>query len=75
MIFPINKVKNIISKNKTFFIIYFLIISIVILTISILSILGNIERKGYLSEFIYNGQGYSFKVNYYSKIFRNSDIY
>ena len=54
------------------------------LFISILTliILGNISRKGYLSELQLNEslstQGnylYNFRIKYYSKLFRNSDIY
>ena len=75
MISVFNKYKNIILSNKKFMYIYFIIISAVILTLLILFILGNIERKCYLSEFTYNGEAYNFKINYYNKIFRHNDIY
>ena len=54
------------------------------LFISILTliILGNISRKGYLSELQLNeslstqgNYSYNFRIKYYSKLFRNSDIY
>ena len=70
-------------KNKSIFNKIFIIISL-LLFISILTliILGNISRKGYLSEFqldeSLSTQGnylYNFRIKYYNKIFRNSDIY
>ena len=70
-------------KNKSIFnIISYIIILLLLLSTLILSILGNINRKGYLTDFqldenlsgseIYS---YNFRIRYYSKIFRNSDIY
>lgn len=52
----------------------------------VLHILGNIERKGYLGDFNINENGtlnlkntglysYTFRIKYYSKVFKNSDIY
>ena len=67
-----------ILQNKYF---YFITIIILILTFLILSILGNIERSGYLTNFnlikktATNEYSYGFRISYYSKIFRNSDIY
>ena len=60
-----------------------LIIScVLIVSILFLAILGSIERIGYLSEFKLNkslskknAYFYDFRIKYYSKIFRNSDIY
>lgn len=63
------------QKNKKFIIVYSILIFVVALALITLSLLGNIEREGYLSEFSYNGYVYSFKINYYDKIFKNSDIY
>ena len=60
-----------------------LIIScVLIVSILFLAILGSIKRIGYLSEFKLNkslskknAYFYDFRIKYYSKIFRNSDIY
>lgn len=60
-----------------------LIISYVLaVLILFLAILGSVERIGYLSEFKLNEElskkdayFYDFRIKYYSKIFRNSDIY
>ena len=57
-----------------------LIILIIILLLAVLSITGNIERQGYLSEFdlveIYNDNNiYDARIKYNSSIFRNSDIF
>ncbi|MEI0607773.1 hypothetical protein R4K48_12545 [Brachyspira pulli] len=67
------------GKNKLnkILLIIFIIITILIL---LLFILGSFKRIGYLNEFklISSKNGvysYNFRVNYYSKIFRNSDIY
>ena len=67
------------EKNKLnkILLIIFIIITILIL---LLFILGSFKRIGYLNEFklISSKNGvysYNFRVNYYSKIFRNSDIY
>ena len=63
------------QKNKKFIIVYSIVVFVIALALITLSLLGNIEREGYLSEFSYNGYVYSFKINYYDKIFKNSDIY
>ncbi|MEI0489872.1 hypothetical protein [Brachyspira pulli] len=68
---------KIMSRKK----IYFFISSIfVIFILLILSILGNIERTGYLTNFMLinnnnDEYSYSFRISYYSEIFKNSDIY
>ena len=68
-------------KNKSLFNKISLLISIVILfLILILSVLGSFNRVGYLSEFKLissnnNIYSYNFRIKYYSKVFRNSDIY
>lgn len=60
---------------------FFYLILIIILLFVILSILGGIDRKGYLTNFAFiekndaNEYSYSFRISYYSKVFRNSDIY
>lgn len=64
-------------KNKKFIIIYSIVISVILVSLIVLSLLGNIERTGYLSEFdkILDNY-YNCKINYYNnKIFRHSDIY
>ncbi len=70
----------IINKHKILRIynIFFVILTIVF--IALLS-LGNIERKAYLYDFSFEevlqekNMMYFFRLNFYSKIFRNSDIY
>ncbi|MEI0567389.1 hypothetical protein [Brachyspira pulli] len=70
-------------KNKVLLNKIFIFISIAVFIVLLtLIVLGNISRKGYLSEFQLNkrlsSQGnysYNFRIKYYSKIFRNSDIY
>ncbi|WP_157154590.1 hypothetical protein [Brachyspira murdochii] len=58
-----------------------LIVSCILaILIVVLVILGSFSRKGYLSEFELlssnnNEYNYHFKLNYYNKVFRNSDIY
>ena len=66
-------------KNK-FNKILLIISCVVVVLIVVLAILGSFSRKGYLSEFKLlsskNGNyTYSFRIRYYNKIFRNSDIY
>ena len=68
-------------KNKLNKILLIVSFIIVILTL-LLSILGLVNRIGYLSEFKLNkdlskknAYFYNFRIKYYSKIFRNSDIY
>ena len=63
-------------KNKKFFLVYiFPLITIIILLITF-SILGSIKRIGYLDGIkLVKKNTYSFRINYYDKIFRNSDIY
>ena len=69
----------IINKHKILRIynIFFVILTIVF--IALLS-LGNIEKKGYLSDFSFErfeeeNISYHFKLFYYSKIFKHNDIY
>ena len=59
-----------------------IISSVLVVSILFLAILGSIERIGYLSEFKLNkslskknAYFYDFRIKYYSKIFRNSDLY
>ena len=107
------------KNKKVLFKIYGILLAICILSLIILSILGNKDRKGYLSDFVFdenhinktlelNGlniaetknlfikddkldndalanyiftnesitnYSYGFRIKYYSKVFRNSDIY
>ena len=72
-----NKIKNLILTNKKFLITYSIIIPLIFLALILLSILGNIERTGYLSNFekMFDNY-YSCKMNYYNnKVFRHSDIF
>lgn len=62
--------------------IYIFVLILFFISLAVLSILGNKERVGYLgnltfvsSESSQNNYIYSFKINYYDKVFRNSDIY
>ena len=76
--------------KRIFFIIYFSILFIFLLSLITLSILGNKNRIGYLTDFqldidktdrlntLYDAKTnyvYKFKIRYYDKIFRNNDIY
>ncbi|WP_295153670.1 hypothetical protein [uncultured Brachyspira sp.] len=72
-----SKFHNIFQKNKKFIIIYTAVILIIIISLLSLSILGNIQRTGYLSGFSkISDDSYSCKINYYgNKVFRHSDIY
>ncbi|WP_304353549.1 hypothetical protein [Brachyspira innocens] len=71
-----DKFKNSVSQNKKFFLVYLIVILAVVLSLISLSILGSIERTGYLTGFnkILDNY-YACRINYYSSIFRNSDIY
>ncbi|MEI0700659.1 hypothetical protein [Brachyspira intermedia] len=61
------------NKKTLFFIIPLPFIAILLI---IFSALGNINRTGYLNEIkLIENNTYLFRVNYYSKVFRNSDIY
>ncbi|WIH91790.1 hypothetical protein NEI01_07220 [Brachyspira pilosicoli] len=75
----LNKIKNLILTNKKFSIVYFTLILLIFLSLCILSILGNIERTGYLSNFEKSFDDYNYyfcKMNYYNeKVFRHSDIF
>lgn len=70
----------IINKHKILRIynIFFVILTIIFI---LLLSLGNIERKAYLYDFSFEevlqekNMMYFFRLNFYSKIFRNSDIY
>ena len=76
-----------ISKNKNLFLkIYILFLIITIITLIILQILGSKNRVGYLTDFelinlyqidntINTNYIYGFRIRYYDKVFRNSDIY
>ena len=70
------KFKSSVSQNKKFFLVYLIVILAVVLSLISLSILGSIERTGYLTGFnkILDNY-YACRINYYSSIFRNSDIY
>lgn len=67
--------------NKKLYNKFFYLIFIMILLLIVLSILGYVDREGYLTNFELinktntNEYSYSFRISYYSKIFRNSDIY
>ena len=65
------------QKHKKFIIIYCIVVSVILLTLMSLSLLGNIERTGYLSDFYkILDNYYNCKMNYYNnKVFRHSDLY
>ena len=76
MIALFDKFKSSVSQNKKFFLVYLIVILVLFLSLISLSILGSIEREGYLSQFKQNIENnYGFKISYYSKIFRHGDIY
>lgn len=69
-------------KNRNiFYIVYLILITVSIISILILSILGNKTRIGYLelekkyTEISSNTFQYNMRIKYYDNIFRNSDIY
>ena len=72
-VFVVNKYKILRGYN-----IFFIILTIIFI---LLLSLGNIERKAYLYDFSFEevlqekNMMYFFRLNFYSKIFRNSDIY
>lgn len=71
-----NIYKDLFMKNKkTFFICIFPLAFIAVLLI-IFSVLGSIYRTGYLNEIkLIENNTYRFRISYYDKVFRNSDIY
>ena len=79
-----------ISKNKKLFLkIYIPFVIITIIALIVLQILGSKNRIGYLTDFelinlyqidnpdntITTNYSYGFRIRYYDKVFRNSDIY
>ncbi|WP_256097181.1 hypothetical protein [Brachyspira hampsonii] len=63
------------KNKKNFFICLFPLIFIAILLI-IFSVLGSNYRTGYLNEIkLIENNTYRFRISYYNKVFRNSDIY
>lgn len=79
-------------SKKLFISIYVSIVSLIFISLIVLSILGIMERVGYLSDFVLDNSKnnfkeekeiftnekvyrYHFKLKYYSKIFKNSDIF
>ena len=78
------------SKNKNLFLkIYIPFVIITIIALIVLQILGSKNRIGYLTDFelinlyqidnpdntITTNYSYGFRIRYYDKVFRNSDIY
>ncbi len=68
--------------KKILITIYLVLLSLSLLSLMILSLLGSKSRLGYLEISSFNEDAsysnnyvYSFKVRYYDKVFRNSDIY
>ena len=68
--------------KKALISIYIFVLILFFISLIVLSILGKKDRIGYLgnltfvsSESSRNNYIYSFKINYYDKVFRNSDIY
>ena len=72
-----SKLYNLFQNNKKFIYIYSIIFSVIVISLLVLYLLGNIERTAYLSEFHQvSNNNYHCKINYYgNKIFRHSDIY
>ena len=72
-----SKLYNLFQNNKKFIYIYSIILSVIVISLLVLSLLGNIERTAYLSEFHQvSNNNYDCKINYYgNKVFRHSDIY
>ena len=67
---------NFITINKKTAIPILIISSVFIISLLSLTILGSIKRTGYLNEIkLIKNNTYSFRINYYDKVFRNSDIY
>ena len=70
-------------KNRNiFFIVYFSLLILTVITIFVLSVLGNKTRIGYIkilknykNNYTNNTFQYYIKIGYYNKIFRHSDIY
>ena len=67
-------------NNKFLLKVYSVLLIICIIVLISLALLGGKTRIGYLSEFNLqsseNGEyNYNFRIKYYSKVFRNSDIY
>ncbi|MEI0698833.1 hypothetical protein R4K92_07865 [Brachyspira intermedia] len=67
---------NFIKVNKKISMPIFIILFIFVILLSSLIILGKVNRIGYLNEIkLISNNTYSFRISYYNKIFRNSDIY
>ena len=67
---------NFVIVNKKTAMPVLVISSIFIILLLSLTILGSINRTGYLNEIkLIKKNTYHFRINYYDKIFRNSDIY
>ena len=63
-------------KNKKTFLICIIPIIFILILIITLATSGSINRIGYLNEIRYiENNTYSFRISYYDKVFRNSDIY
>ena len=64
------------QNKKTFTISYLIFISLIIIFFITFTILGNIERKGYLSNFNHILENkYYFQLKFESSIFKNNQIY
>ncbi|MDA0079471.1 hypothetical protein [Brachyspira hyodysenteriae] len=66
--------------KKVLISIYICILVLGFISLIVFSILGGKERIGYLGDLTFiesneNYYSYSFRINYYDKVFRNSDIY
>ncbi|PTY39718.1 hypothetical protein [Brachyspira hampsonii] len=63
-------------KNKKVFFICILPLVFIAILLIIFSYLGSINRIGYLNNIsLITDNTYSFRINYYDKVFKNSDIY
>ena len=64
------------QNKKIFLLSYIIFISSIVIFIIIFSLLGNIERKGYLSNFNHILENkYYFTLKFESKFFKNNQIY
>ena len=64
------------QNKKIFLLSYIIFISSIVIFIIIFSLLGNIERKGYLSNFNHIIENkYYFTLKFESKVFKNNQIY
>ena len=63
-------------KNKKTIFMCLLPLLFIVILLMVLSYLGSISRTGYLNKIkLIENNTYTFRISYYDKVFRNSDIY